>query len=103
MPPQDANPTPSFGGFGVKNPELRERVFYDWDAIELASRERVSGLPDKSRGIGLYGVSEDMRKAGRQLIIHSGIGELQISEELESKASRTRLFPGTLAYASIPA
>ena len=25
----------------VKNPELRERVFYDWDAIELASRERV--------------------------------------------------------------
>ena len=34
------------GGIGirrslVKNPELRERVFYDWDAIELASRERV--------------------------------------------------------------
>ena len=95
------------GGIGIrrsleKNPALRERLYYDWDAIELATRERVSGTLDKTRGIGLYGVAEDMRRAGRQLIIHSGIGSLQISEDMQSEALRTRLFPGTLAYASIP-
>ena len=95
------------GGIGVrrslwKNPELRDRVSYDWDAIELAVRERVSGTGDKRRGIGLYGVAEDMRKPGRSLIIHSGIGSLQISEDLESDSRRVSLFPGTLAYASIP-
>ena len=86
----------------MKNPELQDRFSYDWDAIELAARERVSGTCDPTRGIGLYGVAEDMRRAGRQLIIHSGIGALRINEELESQASRTRLFPGTSAYASIP-
>ena len=95
------------GGIGIrksleKNPSLRDRIPYDWAAIELALRERVSGTRDASRGIGLFGVAEDMRKAGRQLIIHSGIGSANISEELESRALRTRLFPGTLAYASIP-
>lgn len=95
------------GGIGIKrslerNPELSRRVRYDWSAIELAVRERVSGTGDKTRGIGLYGVSEDMRIPGRHLIIHSGIGSLRISEEAESEARRTALFPGTLAYASIP-
>lgn len=95
------------GGMGIrrsleKNPEFRSRVPYDWVAIELAMMERVSGTGDRTRGIGLYGVAEDMRKAGRQLIIHSGIGALQIDEDLQSQARRTRLFPGTLAYASIP-
>lgn len=78
------------------------RVPYDWVAVELAMLERVSGTGDSTRGIGLYGVAEDMRKGGRQLIIHSGIGSLQIDEDLQSQARRTRLFPGTLAYASIP-
>ncbi len=96
------------GGIGIrkalqKNPALEDRVPYDWVAIELATRERVSGTLDPRRGIGLYGVSEDMRKPGRRLIIHSGIGSLQISEDLESSARRTRLFPGTLVSASIPA
>ena len=95
------------GGIGIrrsleKNPELSSRVPYDWVAIELAMKERVSGTGDNRRGIGLYGVAEDMRVDNRQLIIHSGIGSLQINEELESQAHRTRLFPGTLAYASIP-
>lgn len=95
------------GGIGIrhsleKNPDLRNRVPYDWVAIELAIRERISGTGDNTRGIGLYGVSEDMRRAGRQLIIHSGIGMLSISEETETEARRTTLFPGTLAYASIP-
>lgn len=95
------------GGIGIrrsleKNPMLRDRVPYDWAAVELATRERVSGTLDPMRGIGLYGVAEDMRKPGRNLIIHSGIGSLEISERIESRAVRTRLFPGTLAYASIP-
>lgn len=94
-------------GIGIKrslekNPEHRDRVPYDWDAIELAAQERISGTGDKARGIGLFGVAEDMRRAGRQLIIHSGIELLQISEDMKSEALKTRLFPGTLAYASIP-
>jgi hypothetical protein len=62
----------------------------------------VSGTGNPTRGIGLFGISEDMRKPGRQLIIHSGIGAFRINEELTSQVWRTVLFPGTLAYASIP-
>ncbi len=95
------------GGIGIRrslerNPELSDQVPYDWVAIELALRERVSGTGVKTRGIGLYGVAEDMRRAGRQLIIHSGIGMVGTTEEMESEAKRTTLFPGTLAYTSIP-
>ncbi len=96
------------GGMGVqahlrRNKALRSRVSYDWDALELAVRERVSGTGDPHRGIGLYGVSEDVRRPGRSLLLHSGLGSLEINEELESSARRTRLFPGTLAFLSIPA
>lgn len=96
------------GGIGVrrsleKNPAHRNRIPYDWAAIELATRERISGTLNRMRGIGLYGVAEDMRKPGRQLIIHSGIGSLKISKDMQSEAHRTRLFPGTLAYVEIPA
>lgn len=95
------------GGIGVRehlrrNEALRSRVNYDWDALELAVRERVSGTGNPHRGIGLYGVSEDVRAPGRSLLLHSGLGALEISEELESSARRTRLFPGTLAHLSIP-
>ena len=96
------------GGIGVyaslcRNEALRSRISYDWDALELAVRERVSGTGDPHRGIGLYGVSEDVRRPHHSLLLHSGIGSLEISEELESAARRTRLFPGTLAFLSIPA
>jgi len=95
------------GGIGVftslrRNEALRSRVSYDWDALELAVRERVSGTGDPHRGIGLYGVSEDLRSPGRSLLLHSGLGSLEITEKLESAARRTRLFPGTLAFLSIP-
>lgn len=95
------------GGIGVmeslcRNEALRQRVSYDWDALELAVRERVSGTGDAHRGIGLYGVSEDVRRPGRSLLLHSGLGSLEITEELESSAKRTRLFPGTLAFLSLP-
>jgi hypothetical protein len=96
------------GGIGVKasllkNEALRSRISYDWDALELAVRERVSGTGDPHRGIGLYGVSEDVRRPGRSLLLHSGLGSLEITEDLESSARRTRLFPGTMAFLSIPA
>jgi len=77
-------------------------VNYDWDALELAVRERVSGTGDPHRGIGLYGVSEDVRRPGCSLLLHSGLGSLEITERLEISARRTRLFPGTLASLSIP-
>ena len=95
------------GGIGVlsslrRNKALHARATYDWDALELAVRERVSGTGDPHRGIGLYGVSEDVRQPGRALLLHSGLGALEINENLESSARRTRLFPGTLAYLAIP-
>lgn len=95
------------GGIGIleslhRNPALEKRVYYDWDALEWAIRERVSGTCDPHRGIGLWQVSEDVRKPYRSLLIHSGLGSLEISEEMETAARRTRLFPGTLVTLSIP-
>ncbi len=95
-------------GIGIRkslerNPELADRVAYDWTAIELALNEGVSGTGSATRGIGLFGVADDMSKPGRQLIIHSGIGMLQaVGGSPSVPASRTVLFPGTLAFASIP-
>jgi anti-sigma regulatory factor (Ser/Thr protein kinase) len=100
------------GGIGIRqslsrNPAHRDHIPYDWVAIELATRERISGTLHSTRGFGLYGIAEDMRKPGRRLTIHSGVGALQISyqisESMKLEARRTRLFPGTLALASIPA
>ena len=95
------------GGIGIrksleKNPQWADQVPYDWVAIELATKERVSGINDQVRGIGLVEVLEQMRKPGRQLIIHSGQGSLQINEDMQSGARRVQPFPGTVAYASIP-
>ena len=94
------------GGIGVRsslerNPALRAQVAYDWDALKMAVGERVSGTGDSHRGIGLFGVAEDMREPGRRLIIHSGLGGLSVNSESDGKAKRQNLFPGTLAYVSI--
>lgn len=95
------------GGIGIRrslerNPKLEEMVPYDWTAIELAVQEGVSGTGTQTRGIGLFGIVEDMRKSGRHLIIHSGLGMLEIAGASAGSASRTTLFPGALASASIP-
>jgi anti-sigma regulatory factor (Ser/Thr protein kinase) len=95
------------GGIGVrsaltKNPRLRDRVSYDWDALDLATRERISGTGDPSRGIGLFGVAEEMRKPGRRLLLHSGNGLLQIDERAQLQARRKPFFPGTLACVAVP-
>lgn len=95
------------GGIGIRaalerNPNLRDRVPYDWSAIELAVQERVSGTGEATRGIGLYYIAQDMQLAGRQMIIHSGQGWLSVSA-LNDRAGRTTLFPGTLVSVEIPA
>ncbi|HVA81479.1 MAG TPA: hypothetical protein VNF29_11190 [Candidatus Binataceae bacterium] len=97
------------GGVGIRrslerNAALRPRIPYDWDAIELALEEGVSGTGSNRRGIGLFGVAEEMSKPGRQLIIHSGIGLLQQTGGTNQplNAARTLVtFPGTLIFASI--
>jgi anti-sigma regulatory factor (Ser/Thr protein kinase) len=96
------------GGIGIKrslgsNAALRSRATYDWTAIELALEEGVSGTGSNRRGIGLFGVAEDMAKPGRQLIIHSGIGLLLTGGGAAVEAMRSSVrFPGTLVSASIP-
>ncbi len=75
------------------------------NAIELALEEGISGTGSKTRGIGLFGIAEDMRQPDRQLIIHSGIGMMLQTGAPSWKPSATRtqvLFPGTLVSASIP-
>ena len=96
------------GGIGIRrslqsNAALRSRATYDWTAIELALEEGISGTGSNRRGIGLFGVAEDMAKPGRQLIIHSGIGLLLTSSGAAAEATRSSVrFPGTLVSASIP-
>ena len=65
--------------------------------MERATEELVSGTQDYYRGIGLYETVEKMRTPGRQLIIHSSKGE-----KLTTRITSTKLFPGTMAYISIP-
>ncbi len=98
------------GGIGIRrslsrnpaHPTKRE-LWYDWTAIEYAMKERISGTESSLRGMGLFGILEDAMENNQVLIIHSGIGSLQVNEgSLDSKARRASLFPGTLAYVSIP-
>lgn len=94
------------GGIGIRaslthNPALRPR--YDWTAIEDALKEQVSGTTSPHRGLGLFGIAEDMRSSGHELIIHSGIGMMHLQEdESAPEAHRCMVsFPGTLAAARI--
>lgn len=94
------------GGVGIRrsleqNLQLIGRINYDWDAVALAIQERVSSSGDPHRGIGLYGVAEEMRGPGRQMIVHSGQGWLEINEQTQSTPGRTTLFPGTLVYVAV--
>ena len=94
------------GGIGIRaslerNPEYERKLPYDWRAIEYAIQERTSGTGSPTRGIGLATVAADMIQPGCQLIIHSGIGNLYMQPDYQS-ARRTKLFPGTVAIATIP-
>jgi anti-sigma regulatory factor (Ser/Thr protein kinase) len=96
------------GGIGIRrslesNPALQRRASYDWTAIDLALEEGTSATGSSRRGIGLFGVNEEMAKPRRQLIIHSGIGLLRTGGGTVAEATRSSVcFPGTLVSASIP-
>ena len=95
------------GGIGIRaslkrNKAHSSKVPYDWVAIDLASRERVSGTGDPTRGIGLSRISDEIRKTGRQMVLHSGAGVMAINENVESESRSVTLFPGTLTFVSIP-
>ena len=95
------------GGIGIRASLARNTALrpprYDWTAIEEALKEQVSSTGSPHRGLGLFGIAEDMRSSGHEFIIHSGIGLMTLKEEEEySLADRCHvLFPGTLAAARI--
>ena len=80
----------------------KKRTWNDWSSIEYATGELISGTGDPHRGIGLFGIAEDSRLPGVVLRIISGRGVLHINEQSQLRAIRSNLFPGTLAYISIP-
>lgn len=95
------------GGIGVRralenNPASKDRTASDWGALEYATRQRVTGTSEEYRGIGLYSLTEDMHKPGRRLLIHSGRGVVRVNGQGEFAATKAKLFPGTLAFVSIP-
>ncbi len=95
------------GGIGIRQSLERnsalEHFGHHWSAIEIATKELVSGTSSPTRGIGLFSVFEEMRIGGRELVIHSGKGILTMSKDSQIRMVRANLFPGTLAYLSIPA
>ena len=95
------------GGIGIRQSIERnaglEHFGYEWSAIELATKELVSGTSSNTRGIGLFSVFEEMRLPGRELVIHSGKGIITKSEDSQVRIIRANPFPGTLVYFSVPA
>lgn len=95
------------GGIGIRQSIERnaglEHFGYEWSAIELATKELVSGTSFSTRGIGLFSVFEEMRLPGRELVIHSGKGIINRSKDSQVRVIRANTFPGTLVYFSVPA
>ena len=94
------------GGIGIQQSIERntslEHFGQEWSAIQLATKELVSGTSSRTRGIGLFSVFEEMRIPGRELVIHSGRGILTKSEDSQMRNIRANSFPGTLVYFSVP-
>ncbi len=93
------------GGIGIReslmrNAALRDRIGHDWDAIDLAMQERMTGTGHPHRGKGLFEVSQEMRSPDSELLIHSGLGIVS-PEDPQMRARAGALFPGTLAYATL--
>ena len=94
------------GGIGIQRSIERNSLLqhsgYEWSAIELATKEMVSGTGCSNRGIGLFDVYNEMHVHGRELTIHSGKGILTVNQNSEIRVTRANLFPGTLVYFSVP-
>ena len=88
------------GGIGVraslqKNLEHKKQAMTDWRAIEYAIQENTSGTSDRTRGMGLHHIVNDILPPNRELNISSGTGflhtdgkTLQTSVEGEQPVSR---------------
>ncbi len=95
------------GGIGIRqslerNPNHQDNHWYDWVAIRRATGELVSGMPNSSRGIGLFSIFDESHRPGRELTIHSGRGIVTLSRDSQARMIRANLFPGALAFVSIP-
>ncbi len=95
------------GGVGIReslsnNPDILPRLTSDRTAIHLAVSERISGTGDPQRGLGLPYVSGKTRVPRGQLILHSGLGMLNMRGVDTYVLGEATLFPGTLVFAAIP-
>ncbi len=96
------------GGIGIrsslqKNPEYAQLALTDWNAIDYATLESVSGTQDSLRGMGLHHIVNDILPPNRELNINSGIGFLHVGGGAEpTRTSRSNLFPGTSAFINVP-
>lgn len=95
------------GGVGIRetlerNPRHRENYGFEWAALRRATGELVSGTLSTNRGIGLYSTFDESHRPGRELIIHSGKGIIELSGDSQAKMVQANLFPGTLVFVSMP-
>ncbi len=95
------------GGVGIRqslerNPKHRENYGFEWAAVRRATGELVSGTLNSNRGIGLFSAFDESHRPGRELIIHSGRGIIDLSGNSQARVVRANLFPGTLVFVSIP-
>ncbi len=96
------------GGVGIraslqKNPEYARLALTDWDAIDYATLENVSGTQDSLRGMGLHHIVNDILPPDRELNINSGLGFLHADGGAgPTRTNRSNLFPGTSAFINVP-
>ena len=97
------------GGIGIwaslqKNPEHERHALTDWNAIEYAIQENTSGTGDRTRGMGLHHIANDILPPDRDLNINSGTGILFTNgKTLQPSRRPSNLFPGTSAFINVPA
>ena len=96
------------GGVGIrdslqKNPAYARLTLTDWDAIDYATLENVSGTNDRTRGMGLHHIVNDILPPDRELNINSGTGFLHVDGGAgPPRIRRSYLFPGTSAFINVP-
>ena len=97
------------GGIGIrdslqKNPWYARLALTDWDAIDYATLENVSGTSDRTRGMGLHHIVNDILPPDRELNINSGVGFFHTDGGAgPTRTRRSYLFPGTSAFINVPA
>ena len=96
------------GGIGIraslqKNPEYARLALTDWNAIDYATLENVSGTQDSLRGMGLHHIVNDILPPDRELNINSGLGFLHADGGAgPTRIRRSYLFPGTSTFINVP-